>query len=122
MNTKMQGDIGVGKAIAYFLSKGIAVSYPLTDTKRYDLIVDIKSKLHRVQVKTTKHKRNYFEVEIRTLGGNQSFSTVKKFDPSAVDLLFIWCTDGTQYLIPTIELVARSKITLSPKYKKYLVG
>ena len=61
MNTKKQGDIGLGQAIGYFTSLGFTVSVPLTDSQEYDLIVDNGFSLNRVQVKrcTYKRKGNY---------------------------------------------------------------
>lgn len=37
-NTKEQGTIGLGKAIAYFTSRGFVVSIPLNDSQDYDLV------------------------------------------------------------------------------------
>ena len=41
MNTKKFGNIGLGKAINYFLSCGYIVSLPINDSQSYDLIVEI---------------------------------------------------------------------------------
>ncbi len=48
-NSKKQGDIGLGAAIAYFTFKGFTVSIPLTDSQDYDLVVDDGHKLSRIQ-------------------------------------------------------------------------
>ncbi|WP_426513126.1 group I intron-associated PD-(D/E)XK endonuclease [Dactylosporangium sp. McL0621] len=57
MNRKQQGDLGVAMAIAYYTRTGYAVSVPLTDNTRYDLIIDGGERLLRVQVKTTGFQR-----------------------------------------------------------------
>ena len=43
--------MGLGKAIDFFTSHNITVAIPLNDTQGYDLVVDIKGELKRVQVK-----------------------------------------------------------------------
>ena len=53
LNTVSIGDIGESVGIAEFVKAGFAVSKPLTNNARYDLIVDIKNKLYKVQVKST---------------------------------------------------------------------
>ena len=52
-NPRRQGNAGLGIAIAYFSRVGAEVAIPLTDTQRYDLIIENGSGLERVQVKTT---------------------------------------------------------------------
>lgn len=102
-NSKQKGNIGLGAAIAHFTKEGYSVSLPLTESQRYDLIVDDGTKLYRVEVKTSSHKKpsGSYEVLIKTCGGNKSFNTTKHFDCEAVDLLFILTEDGKQYCIPT---------------------
>ena len=74
MNSKQQGDIGVAMAIAYYTKNEYAVSVPMGDNTLYDLIVD-KTRLLRVQVKTTSYKRgNNYVVQLATSGGNQSWN------------------------------------------------
>lgn len=122
-NSKKQGDVGLGIAIAYFTSKGHTVCVPLTDSQLYDLVVDDGS-IKRVQVKTSTSKNEYgsYEVELRTLGGNQSFHTVKKFDPAAVDLVFIVTEEGRKYLIPSDSIKGKSRITVGKLYEEFEIG
>lgn len=39
-NPRKQGNAGLGIAIAYFSRIGVDVAIPLTDTQRYDLVID----------------------------------------------------------------------------------
>jgi hypothetical protein len=120
MNSKLQGNVGIGAAIAHFTSLGWIVSIPLTDSQKYDLIVDDGTSLKRVSVKTTAHKPGrYFAVQLRTLGGNQSFHTVQHFDPTKAELLFVYCADQSRYVIPTAVITAKSTIMLGTKYATY---
>lgn len=122
-NTKKQGDVGLALAIAYFAMRGWTVSVPLTDSQEYDLIFDDGS-LRKVQVKTSTQKGNAlgtYIVELRTLGGNQSFYTAKKFDPTSVDFLFIVTEDGSKYLIPSNRIKARGQLTVNQSTKEFQV-
>ncbi len=121
-NSKKQGDVGLGLAVAYFSGLGHTVSIPLTDSQAYDLLVD-DGRIKRVQVKTTTEKNVYgrYQVELRTLGGNQSYHTQKKFDSSAVDLVFIVTEEGTKYLIPVNRIKARSRMSLGELTKEFKI-
>lgn len=122
-NTKKQGDVGLGVAIGWFVLQGYTVSVPLTDSQDYDLVVDINGTLKRVQVKTTRFlENNKFRVNLSVKGGNRSWNgKPKKFNTSAVDLLFILTSDNVKYLIPTSSFDAVHKLTLSKKYFEYIV-
>jgi len=115
-NTRKQGDVGLGAAIGYFSMKGYTVSIPLTDNQEYDLIVDIDGNPNKVQVKTSRlESRNAkgYDVQLRTLGGNRSWSGVsKKFDPNRVDYLFVLTNDGRMYFIPSSSVKGTSSIVV----------
>ena len=76
-NSKAQGNIGLGEAIAYFMRQGITVSIPINDSQDYDIIADIDGLLSKIQVKTTSCTSAYdvFQVGLRNTGG--SSGTVK---------------------------------------------
>lgn len=122
-NSKVQGDIGLSQAIAYFVKEGYTVSIPLTDSQDYDLVVDM-GKLLRVQAKTTSHKskENSFIAQLSVQGGNRSWNGIrKKFDKEKVDAVFIVTSDGDKYFIPSSEFDCKNTITVSKKYIKFLV-
>lgn len=121
VNTKKQGDVGLGAAIAWFTANSWIVSIPLTDSQDYDLIVDEGLQPLRCQVKTTSHKTEYgiYEVSLTIKGGNRSGSgKIKKLDKSKVDLLFILTDQNDKYLIPVSE-VGNSGMNLGIKYQKF---
>jgi hypothetical protein len=86
-NSKKQGDIGVAVAISFFTRRGQTVLFPLSDSEPYDLAFDDGAKLNKVQVKTTanKSKHGIYQVNLRVMGGNQSFHTRRNFNPSEVE-------------------------------------
>lgn len=121
-NPRVQGNAGLGIAIAYFGRIGVQVAIPLTDTQRWDLIIEHEDKLQRVQVKTTTMKQGHgYSVHLRTIGGNKSQIVARDFHPSDYEWLFVVCGDATAYLIPTTAITARSSIFLSRKYEPYRI-
>lgn len=71
-------------AIAHFAKQGYTVSVPLTDSQKYDLIVEIEGVLNKVQIKTTftKNPSGAYVVGLRTIYmGSNGKAVVKPFDP-----------------------------------------
>lgn len=122
-NPRRQGDIGVGAAIAWFMENGYRVFAPLSESQPYDLVVDDGDGPLRVQVKTTTQRSRYgfFQVTLKTAGGNQSFHTIKPFDSGAIDFLFVLTDDRERYVIPASALDATSQISLGAKYQEFEV-
>lgn len=122
-NTKKQGDIGLGKAIAIFSQMGYTVSIPLTDSQDYDLIVDIENKIYRVQVKTTMFKTTHgiYQINLAIKGGNKSSNTIKKFDNKIVDALFVLTEIGDMYFIPSNDVNCKHCLNLGKDKLKYKI-
>lgn len=120
-NSKKQGDMGVGMAIAWATRQDYTVSLPLTDSQDYDLIIDINDKLYRTQSKTCSYKNEYgrYEVSLTVKGGNKTSSKIKKLDKTKVDALFILTDEDTMYFIPIQDVVGSSSITLGSNYDKF---
>ena len=121
-NPRKQGDAGMGVAIGWFSANGYTVAIPLTDSQRYDLIVDDGS-LKKVSVRTTtmKSESGFFQVGLRTIGSNMYRTKIVKFNPSEIDLLFVVCEDETKYLIPATDIKVTNNITLNANWDKYKV-
>jgi hypothetical protein len=121
MNSKKKGDIGLGAAIAYFTENGYTVCIPLTDSQDYDLVVDIDG-LKKIQIKTTYYKRkDRYEVSLSVKGGNKSSNTIKKFDWTLVDFIFILTSDGTKYLIPSDNTIPKHSFSLGKDKEKFKI-
>lgn len=122
-NSRKQGDVGLGSAISYFCANEWNVCIPLTDSQAYDLIVEKDSVIKRVQVKTTWSKTSYgiYQVTLKTSGGNKSRNTVKTFDPSSVELLFVLTDDGDRYLIPCTKDMPANCLNLGKQYEEFIV-
>jgi hypothetical protein len=120
-NTKKQGDIGLGAAIAYFSKIGAVVCLPISDSQDYDLIVELDGELKKVQVKTTgsTNKYSYF-VDLRSTGGNSKKNFVlRKGKDIVFDLLFILTEEGTQYIIS--RDCVKENVSLGVSCDKYKV-
>lgn len=123
-NSRMQGNVGLGSAIAYYTLKGYVVSVPLTDSQEYDLIFDDGNKLNKVQVKTSEclSEYNIYKVNLRVCGGNRTGTgKYKKFDNKEVDFVFVLTSSGETYNIPSLDIECVNSISLGDKYRKYLV-
>jgi hypothetical protein len=108
-NPCLQGNNGVLQAAAFFASQGINVLMPLSGAPRYDLIIDNKG-LRRIQVFTTGYK-------LKT-GVHQVALTM---NPADSDYLFILCSDGSKYLIPTEAVTSHTTLDLGAKYATYRI-
>ena len=120
---KDQGNIGLAKAIYELQVLGYRISIPFTENQKYDLICEKDGKLNRVQIKTTKQISKYgiYAANLRTLGGNQSYHTVKKREIGDYDLLYVLTDNNTSYLIPDEAITATNTISLGTAMKKYII-
>lgn len=122
-NTKKQGDVGLGAAIAWFVANEYVVSIPLTDSQDYDLIVEKDNTLYRVQVKTTSYKSDSgsYSASLTVKGGNRSGkNTIKDFDKSKVEIVFVLADNGQMWVVPTQEMIGNNSIALGRSYDKFL--
>ena len=123
-NTKIQGSIGLGQAIAYFTKKGYVVSLPLNDSQDYDLIVEIDSVLYKIQVKTTniKSRSGYYQPYIRQTCKNTKRNYTKPATELKYDFLFITTSSFENWLIPK-EIIKdiRVSFVLNENFNKFKV-
>ena len=109
--TQRKGDIAVSQAIARFTKMGYDVSLPITESASYDLIVDIIKSLKKVQVRYSSVK----QVQLRRIHSNSNGYVVKKTKPNAYDWLYIFKSNGEEYLIREC-LANRNCITPTKEY------
>lgn len=120
-NPRMQGNAGLGIAIAYFSRVGVRVAIPLTDSQPYDLIIDNDNRVERVQVKTTTLRDPYgcYLVSLQTVGCNTKEVVKRDFHPTDYEWLFVVCGDACVYMIPTEAITARTQVYLGRKYEAF---
>lgn len=119
-----QGNVGLGRAIAYYTANCIPVLLPLNDTQSYDLVVDKDGQLQRVSVKTTQFKNssNKYEVLLKNCGGSSGKSKIRHFDKKSCDIVFIVTIKGTMYEIPIDVIEVKHTLTLTSELNKYIVN
>lgn len=83
-STQRKGDYAVTRAIASFTKSGYDVSLPITESASYDIIVDYKGSLKKVQVRYFSGKL----VELRRIHSNSKGYVIKKTKTKAYDWLY----------------------------------
>ncbi|RKR87587.1 hypothetical protein BDK92_1870 [Micromonospora pisi] len=115
-----------GKAIAWFSERGYVVSLPV-EPAVYDLIVDSRDRLDRVQVKssTAASRRVNFS---RTVYDNQHPGRVSTgyirnapYEPGEIDYFFVVLVDGSMYLLPYSVIGRRVSAIMGQRYEEFRV-
>lgn len=116
MNTKYVGNLTELQCITRFYELGFPVSIPYGDSEKYDMIVDIKNKLYRLQCKHAKPHINdndeidYIEIKTTWQSGYTKNSQYKSNQYSKEDCdYFVTHFQGKNYLIP-VEQCSNKKI------------
>ncbi len=124
MKPKEKGDLAVAQAIAYFMSNGYEVCLPIGDKRPYDLVVEYAGKLQRVQIKYAGYYQGArkYKAALRTMGGNQSYHTARKYNNDDFDALFILAGNGRKFLIPWADITNRNSLAVeASKFASYEV-
>ena len=111
-DTKSKGDISELRVAVALAEAGYAVSKPLGDNQRYDLIADDGERLLRVQVKTGRIRQNVVKFNCSSTHGHRR--TQMKIRPytGQIELLAVYCPQNRKvYLVPEADLT-RSVIHL----------
>jgi hypothetical protein len=108
--TQQKGDVAVSLAKLAFNNLGFDVSQPTTESATYDLIVEVKGALYKVQVKFTSKGRATLQ---RTHSNAQGIHS-KLYKEGDYDWLFIVKADGSKYVVCSC-LAGKSSYT--PKEK-----
>ena len=88
------------------------------------MIVEIDGIVKRVQIKYAGYyvRDKKYKAALRTMGGNQSYSTVKKYNDNDFELLFIYTGSGRKFLLPWSEIKNRNELSVeASKFSIYEV-
>jgi len=131
MDTKLKGDIAEQAAVMEALKRGWAVLKPLGDRLPYDLVLDVKGKLIKVQVKSAwfDKKSGNFVVDNRRTKTNRRRMLRELYKPSDFDFAAVYL-DGMNifYIFPfeifmvygsTIHFVEEKKRQRKPRSANY---
>lgn len=123
LSSVSKGTIGVAAAIFALTTRGYTVSLPINDNQPYDLIFD-DGRLNRLSVKYTSERNkngNHFSVQVKSVRPNRTGNSIRPFDNTTVEFLFVQCSDGTGYLIPAVGIVSRSSMILDDRFDQFRV-
>lgn len=109
MNSKEIGNLTELQCITALYALGCDVSIPFGNSQKYDLIMDYKGKLYKVQVKHANEVGGeYFTFKTRWQGHNASGYTQTSYTKEDIDLFATYCQNQL-YLIPVEECSGASK-------------
>lgn len=109
MNTKEIGNLTELQCITGLYELGCDVSIPFGNSQKYDLIIDYKNQLYKVQVKHAKDfNGEYFVFKTRWQGHNSSGYTQTLYTKEEIDF-FATYYKGQVYLIPVEQCSGASK-------------
>lgn len=95
LNTVSMGDIGEAVAQMMFIQAGYIVSKPVSNNARYDLIVEIQSKLYLVQVKTTQSiKDGKMDFATKTTNYVKGSWQSNAYTNNDIDIFFLYCIEN----------------------------
>jgi hypothetical protein len=103
--------MATSRAVATFTAHGYDVSIPFTESAAYDLVVDDRSGLFRVQCKFTAGA----QVDLRRIHSNAQGYVVKRTSLNAYDWLYVLRADGREYLLKQC-LVGRRAVNPLPEH------
>ncbi|MDP9024626.1 MAG: group I intron-associated PD-(D/E)XK endonuclease [Candidatus Eremiobacteraeota bacterium] len=112
-DTKSKGDLSELIVAVALTRVGYAVSKPLGENQRYDLIADDGDRLHRVQVKTGRVRDGVVKFNCcSTHGHRRAGNLVTRPYTGQIELLAVHCPEnGKVYIVPEAELT-RTRIQL----------
>lgn len=124
MNENLQkGIITEQKCILKCLEEGILISKPILDA-RYDLVADIKGKLYKIQIKTSRWTNNNHEAFVFNCRSSHAVSKGNKILHYTKDEIDFFMTerDGKFYLIPVEGKISQKTLRLVPPKTGHKTG
>lgn len=124
MNSKMIGNLTEINCLKAFTELGYGVSIPFGDCLRYDLIVDIKGKLYKIQCKTA--NTNYIEegfITFRCDNTTTKNGTIvhNSYTEEEIDY-FATYYNNKCYLVPVGECSREKKLRFTPPKNGQIKG
>lgn len=108
LETKQKGNLTELQCITACYELGYNVSIPYGENSRYDFILDVGSKLLKIQVKTSRNKKTIKNPDdaivfsCRSLNSKASGNTYHRYDKTQIDY-FATYWKGCCYLVPVEE-------------------
>jgi hypothetical protein len=125
LTPSQKGAIAESAFAFHAIRLGLGVSRPLVEGERYDLVLDLRSRLVRVQCKWARRNGDVIIARLRTYRFTPAGSVTTTYTPDEVDAIGIYCHElESCYLVP-IEVVAGRRgiyLRLAPSRNKQEAG
>ncbi len=119
--TQKKGNLGLVKAITDLTEKDIAVSLPISESERYDLIAEKNNICKTVQVRYTCLSNGKIEIKLKSVWSNSEGYQVRNRKQNDFDILAIYCPDTQKnYYLDASQFKNGNSVTLrveEPKKK-----
>lgn len=119
LSSKQKGNLTELQCITACYELGYSVSIPYGENSRYDFILDVSGKLLKIQVKTSRNKKdasypeNVITFACRSTNVNTKKTTYHRYSKKEIDY-FATFWNGQCYLIPVEECSATKTLWLKP--------
>jgi PD-(D/E)XK endonuclease len=112
LTTNQKGTLAEAKIAALALELGIGVTLPLDD-ERYDLILDLRPRLIRVQCKWAVRVGDVVSARLYTSRRGPEGLRNRRYSIGEFDVFGLYCPDNERcYLLPADEVVAFRQVHL----------
>lgn len=120
MDTKLKADIAESAVTTELLKRGFKVLKPVGDRLPYDLAMDVKGKLIKLQVKSAWFYRGAYKVDSRMTKTNRRKMLRKRYNEKDFDFAIIYISDlNVFYIMPqSIFSSYKSEISLVETTKR----
>ena len=113
MDTKLKADVAEAAVIAELLKRGFRVLQPVGDRLPYDLALDVKGKLLRIQVKSAWYYNGSFTVDSRRTKTNRRIMLRKHYKDSDFDFAILYIDRLDTFYIMPISVFSAYKSGIS---------
>jgi hypothetical protein len=112
LTTNQKGTLAEAKVVACAVEHRVGVSRPIDD-ERYDLILDLRPRLVRVQCKWGVRRGDVITITCRTNRRGPDGFVTSVYSEDEIDAVAAYCRDLDEYYFPPAELaVARTGVYL----------
>lgn len=118
MNKILKGDISKACVMAKLLKAGYTILEPLSENSRYDLVIDLKGKFIRIQVKTIYYKndKKVYEMACYSETRRNKRHIRNQYTKDEVDFIIGYNHDNDQiYVFPIKDINNRNTIIFREK-------
>jgi hypothetical protein len=115
MDTKLKADIAESAVVTELLKRGFRVLQPVGDRLPYDLAVDRRGRLVRVQVKSAWYEatKGLYTVDARRTKTNRRFMRRSRYAPRDFDFAILYVADRHVFYVMPVEVFTRYRSGIS---------